>query len=118
MSHTPGPWWYDEETSTIRGSLPAYWEDPSDKTADKAPIFALHGACSGEDIPANIRLAVSAPELLEALRFYANPNNWWRDYSQSYLAGAEGGEPSISETDGGELAREAIRKALGDYKVA
>lgn len=98
MSHTPGPWWYDDKTSTIRGSLPAYWEDPDDKDADKAPVFNLTGACSGEDIPANVRLACAAPDLLEALQKMVELTPIARDGSN--LMAITG-------------AREAIRKAIG-----
>lgn len=105
MSHTPGPWWYDEKTVTIRGSLPAYWEDPNDKDADMAPIFALHGACSGEDIPANIRLAVAAPDLLEALQGLLNV--------VQRTPAAQDGFNLISIS----RAMDAIRTALGDDKA-
>lgn len=100
MSHTPGPWTYDEENCLIRGSNPH--ED----------VFDLSGACYGEDTPADIRLVCAAPDLLEALQFYANPENWAK-----YRSGTRhrlGGElPGIAEAERGEIAREAIRKALG-----
>ncbi len=102
MSHTPGPWWYDDKTSTIRGSLPAYWEDPDNKDADNAPVFNLTGACSGEDIPANVRLACAAPDLLEALQGLLNV--------VQRTPAAQDGFNLISIS----RARDAIRKAIGD----
>jgi len=64
MSHTPGPWKYEDNkiVSTTQYE-PRYEEDePTNVT-----VVNLLGAMGGDDVSADIRLIATAPELLEAL---------------------------------------------------
>ena len=108
MPHTPGPWTYSKSENSDHYPV---WQ--VETLGDGKYIGELSRITDGEitqdhselqdwqrpttkqdqtDKEDTARLIVAAPDLLKALQFYAN--------------------------DGGELAREAIRKALGDYKVA
>lgn len=49
----------------------------------------------------------SAPDLLKALQFYANPENWKEADT------GIGPMPSEVDSDFGSIAQEAIRKAIG-----
>jgi hypothetical protein len=64
MSHTPGPWWKDEESASVRancswnprGTVVANAYDPEDSAHTTATSLA------------NARLIAAAPELLEAVK--------------------------------------------------
>ena len=61
--HTPGPWILGDENNQhaeiLIGDLVA--------NIDRQDRYGLHMACSREEMLANARLIISAPDLLEAL---------------------------------------------------
>lgn len=65
MSHTPGPWRYDEKRCAI-----LVGEDKEENGFVVEPatkVLDLYGAMGGDDTDADARLITAAPELLEAL---------------------------------------------------
>ena len=83
MTHSPGPW-----KVTKLGTMGDY-----ELSSNNYPLGMLYHS-QIHDTEANARLIAAAPELLEALRFYA--------------------DVAIVEDDTGEIARQAIAKAEGD----
>jgi hypothetical protein len=80
MSHTPGPWVYDDDTATVE----------SDLGVTVAGIDV--GNLSYE---ANAALITAAPDLYEALKAMLDPNECMRDVDMAIAAlhKAEGREP-------------------------
>jgi hypothetical protein len=88
--HTPGPWddtGHDGKDTQIVSSQ---WGEVA--------RVVYNGDCAQRT--ANARLIAAAPELLEALAFYADSANWF-------------GAPAPVYLDSGKLARAAIAKAEG-----
>lgn len=100
MSHTPGPWTYDEESNEV------YRLDSAGHV--EACLCEIRGEPNWRD---NARLIAAAPDLLKALQFYANESNWEKSEPQ-FACDCLG--PSPAENDGGAMAMVAIRKALGE----
>lgn len=64
MSHTPGPWIFDETNWGVYSldGLHAGWT-----------IGEIRGGKTNEEVRANGQLVAAAPEMLAALQLYANP---------------------------------------------
>jgi hypothetical protein len=80
--------------------------DPEDIAAMTPDELAKRKATEVE-AESVVRLAASAPDLLKALQFYANPENWKEADT------GIGPMPSEVDSDFGSIAQEAIRKAIG-----
>lgn len=105
--HTPPPWKWVEEP----GGYPTTNLEP-----DVLQIYQSHG---GGRLPedADARLIEAAPELLaenkrlrEALKFYADEENW----EEPVWTGTRGGpRPAPAHEDAGDYAREALHTEVG-----
>lgn len=101
MSHTPGPW--KVSTTFIEGGqFPGIYRE--DAVAQWGKPAIAHAIDDDPNWEANAKLIAAAPDLLKALQFYADLENHEVFPDEANAIGI----------DSGELAREAIRKAIGD----
>jgi len=98
MNHTPGPWkWTHGQYKS------GEWVSSLDAASDDGVLFH----CAFWPIrDANARLIAAAPQLLEALRYYADPENYAEDHWGIRDVIVEHGKA-------GAKARAAIAKAGG-----
>ena len=102
-THTPGPW------SRGFGNY-VYAGTKEQATTGQAPRIAVCDPLNGtreqlEKAFANADLISAAPDLLDALKFYADPENWKEQES------GIGMYPGEADMDCGGRARAAIAKA-------
>jgi len=98
--HTPGPW--DFDSFALREEIRA------ENNPLIATVCSVH-CDSPEQMKANARLIAAAPELLEALRWYAELAEDLNRYPWTV-------ESTLAElrNDGGKRAKEVIAKAKGE----
>ena len=102
--HTPGPWILGDENNQhaeiLIGDLVA--------NIDRQDRYGLHMACSREEMLANARLIIAAPDLLEALESIINAD----DEAEAMMR--KMGIPAEEPMEIFVAARAAIAKAKGE----
>ncbi len=99
--HTPGPW----SVGTRGDGTPGYVYCDNELGSAVAIVYGKpleYTVFSRAEEIANARLIAAAPDLLEALRYYASPETW----TINQVEGPDG--------DYGAKARAAIAKATGE----
>jgi len=109
--HTPGPWDVDLNSSDGQWYIRPHRQGFMLAVIDPSAI-------QGNDWTheANARLIAAAPDLLVALRFYADRENWRKTKTCDCIAGGLPGsaDRTLMDIDGGDKARAAIAKAEGE----
>lgn len=106
IQHTPGPWHYLEAWSDRKNEHLCFHT----LHAENGKILASTWA--GPHI-ANARLIAAAPELLEALKFYADRENHIQ-HTRPLRIGNGAITQSNYEIDEGDKARKAITRVCGE----
>ena len=111
MSHTPGPWKYEDNkiVSTTQYE-PRYEEDePTNVT-----VVNLLGAMGGDDVSADIRLIAAAPTMLNALIEAEKLINSMRQYMPKSVQNAD---RFNFENINANVIKAAIQKATQPWKT-